>query len=67
MIEVQKRKVKRTGYSPNTYFDADGTPKCQSTTEQWCIVEDGQVIAEARSLPNAKRIRTALWAVEGRK
>ncbi len=68
MIEVQKRKVKRSGYNPTyRYFDADGTLKCQSTTEQWCIIEDGKVIAEARSLSYAKRIRTALWAVEGKK
>jgi hypothetical protein len=66
MIEVQKRKVQRSGYARRGWVNADGTvDKDRLITEQWCIIEDGKVIAEARSRDLALRIRAALMAVRG--
>jgi len=61
VIEVQKRKVERLGYARRGW--ADG--KDRLTTEQWCIIECGKVIAEARSRDLALRIRAALMAARG--
>jgi hypothetical protein len=64
MIEVQKRKIKRTGSCGEAYFAGYGygyqRDKCTVTKEMWCVVEGDKVIAECRSKAIAERIALAL-------
>jgi hypothetical protein len=40
------------------------SPRRTFTTQPWCVLDDGKVIAECRSQAAAERIRAALIAAE---
>jgi hypothetical protein len=63
VITVGRRKVSRTGMS-RIAWRRNEHERRTITTDQWCVLENGKVLAECRSQAAAERIRAALAAAE---
>jgi hypothetical protein len=63
MITIERRKVNRSGFARTGWQRPSNLPshaRFTITTEQWCVMENGKVLAECRSEAIAERIRAAL-------
>ena len=65
MIAVEKKKVSRTGNASLGWFMGRGFVQEYITvkSEQWCVCENGKVIAECRGEKIAVRIMDALTQI----